>query len=82
MTMVMESGKTTITATKLKAQLLQVLDEVAGAGGPVVVTKFGKPVARLVPIDDEPPLRGSVEYLVDDDDLIKPIDVQWNANQA
>lgn len=79
MTMVMKPDETTITATKLKAHLLQVLDEVAGLGGPVVVTKFGKPIARLVPIEDDQPLRGSVEFLVSDDELIKPLDVEWDA---
>jgi prevent-host-death family protein len=39
----------TMSATQFKAECLGILDEV-GAGGEVVITKRGKPVARLVPI--------------------------------
>lgn len=78
MTMVMKL--TRITATKLKAQLLGVLDEVAASGRPVVVTKYGKPVARLLPIDEESPLTGSVTFLVPEEELIGPIDVAWEAD--
>lgn len=76
--MVMKQSK--ITASKLKAQLLGVLDEVSASGRPVVVTKFGKPVARLVPVDEKSPLAGSVTFLVSEDELIRPIDADWDAD--
>lgn len=75
-------NETSITATKLKAELLRVLDEVSAGGAPVVVTKFGKPVARLVPVEDGAPLEGSVKFLVSDDDLIRPIDVEWDVERG
>jgi len=41
----------TIPAGQFKAKCLQIMDEVASAREPVLITKRGKPVARLVPID-------------------------------
>ncbi len=77
MTMVMQAR--TITATKLKAQLLGALDDVAATGQPYVVTKHGKPVAKIVPADPGGELRGSVTYLVSDEELIAPLDEPWDA---
>lgn len=56
----------TIPATRFKAQCLKLLDEVADTGETIVVTKRGKPVARLEPIEEPRSLVGSVTYLVDD----------------
>lgn len=44
----------TIAAGEFKAKCLHLLDEVAAQRAPLVITKRGKPVAKLVPIDDEP----------------------------
>lgn len=40
----------TIAAGKFKDVCLQTLDEVAASRRPIVITKRGRPVARLVPI--------------------------------
>ena len=49
----------TVGASDFKARCLKILDEVAETGRPVTVTKHGKPVARLVPIEAErTPLKG------------------------
>jgi len=40
-------------AGKFKAQCLAVMDQVLRSGDPVVITKHGKPVAKLVPAQDE-----------------------------
>jgi len=40
----------TIAAGKFKDVCLQTLDEVAASRRPVVITKRGRPVAKLVPI--------------------------------
>lgn len=40
----------TIAAGKFKDVCLQTLDEVASSRTPVVITKRGRPVAKLVPI--------------------------------
>ena len=68
-----------ITASAFKATCLGVLDDVARTGEDVVVTKHGRPVAKLVPIGPAPDLRGSVTYLVDDEALVAPLDEEWDA---
>ena len=40
-------GTRTMKASEFKAKRLQFMDEVADGGGEVVITKRGKPVAKL-----------------------------------
>jgi len=54
----------TIPAGRFKAQCLKLLDEVAETGAEITVTKRGRPVARVVPVEPAPSLKGSVVYLV------------------
>ena len=69
----------TIPAGRFKAQCLRLLDEVAETGETIVVTKRGKPVAKVEAVEEPPSLKGSVIYLVSDEELIAPIDEVWNA---
>jgi prevent-host-death family protein len=39
-----------ITAEKFKAHCLAVMDQVNATGEPVLITKRGRPVAKLVPV--------------------------------
>lgn len=73
----------TIAASTFKAHCLRILDEVERTGVPVTVTKRGRPVARLTPLSTIEPrsLRGSVTFN-DDDDLLAPLDVDWDAERA
>lgn len=50
----------TIPAGQFKAKCLQIMDEVASGREPVLITKRGKPVARLVPMD---PVRSILGYM-------------------
>jgi prevent-host-death family protein len=59
-----------IPASEFKAKCLALLDEVAEKGQPLVVTKRGKPVARVLPVEEPRSLLGTVEFLVDDDELV------------
>lgn len=43
-----------INAAEFKAKCLKLIDEVAATHQPLVITKRGKPVARIVPVEDEP----------------------------
>ena len=43
----------TIPAGTFKARCLAIMDEVAAKREPVVITKRGKPVAKLVPVEKE-----------------------------
>jgi prevent-host-death family protein len=49
--MVRSSAMKTMTASKFKATCLAVMDEVEAKREPVLVTKNGKPVAKLVPVE-------------------------------
>jgi prevent-host-death family protein len=69
----------TIPAGQFKARCLKLLDEVAETGETIVVTKRGRPVAKVEPVEDPPSLEGSVTFLVSDEELIAPIDEVWNA---
>lgn len=67
----------TISATQFKARCLSLLDEVAESGQEIVVTKRGRPVARLVPLAPAESLKGSVTYLVSDEEFIAPLYEDW-----
>ncbi len=43
------SAEATLAISRFKATCLAVLEEVQRTGRPVTVTRFGKPVARVVP---------------------------------
>ena len=71
----------TVKASEFKAKCLKIMDEVAATGEPVVITKYGVPVAQLIPAVQKPKtlfgaLKGSILYM---GDVISPIDVEWNA---
>lgn len=68
----------TVAAGQFKARCLALLDEVAATHQEIVVTKRGRPVARVVPIEGSTPpsLVGSV---IAQGDLLAPIDVPWDA---
>jgi prevent-host-death family protein len=41
-----------IAAAEFKARCLAVMNEVSQSGRPIVITKHGKPVVKVVPADD------------------------------
>jgi len=71
-----------IGAGDFKAKCLKLLDEVAETRQPLIITKHGKPVAKLVPMpvrkDPFGALAGSITY---EGDIVAPIDVTWEADQ-
>jgi prevent-host-death family protein len=69
----------TVPASKFKAQCLAMLDEVAATGEEIVVTKRGRAVARVVSAETPSSLRGSVSFNVSDEELIEPLDIDWDA---
>jgi prevent-host-death family protein len=74
----------TIAAGKFKATCLGLLDEVQRERKEIVITKRGKPVARIVPVEAEKipnlfgRMKGSVEIL---GDIISPIGEIWDAER-
>lgn len=72
----------TVSAGNFKTHCLSLINEVVQSNASVIVTKYGKPVAKLVPFDtdkdiNDKPLRGSVTFL---GDVISPIDEEWEAD--
>ena len=77
----MATGVRTIKASEFKAKCLKLMDEVAESGEEIVITKNGRPTARLVSYREKPKTlfgidRGKLEIL---GDVISPIDVEWEA---
>ena len=64
-----------ISAVKFKATCLKLIDRVAETGEPVIITKRGKVLARLVPDSDLPrgfgKGRGSLEIVCSDEELFR-----------
>lgn len=64
-----------MAAGVFKSKCLKVMDEVQAKREPVIITKRGKPVAKLVPVDAEPKeifgfLAGKIEIV---GDIVSPI---------
>jgi prevent-host-death family protein len=68
-----------LTASRFKARCLALLDEVAETGESLVVTKRGRPVARVAPVQAPASLRGSVTFKVSDQELVAPLPERWDA---
>jgi len=68
----------TVPAGAFKAKCLALLDEVAETGRPIVVTKRGRPVARVIAAAPEAirSLKGSVRR---ERDLVRPTGEVWRA---
>lgn len=68
-----------IAAGEFKAKCLGLIDQVNATGQEVIITKRGKPVAKLIPFHDGNAgsmigrLEGVLRINGDPDDLVKPI---------
>ncbi len=72
----------TITASEFKAKCLHLMDEVNRTGEEITITKNGKPVSVLKPYSALPKTlfglhKGKVQSK---DDLISPVDMDWDAD--
>ena len=54
----------TMAAGEFKAQCLKVMEKVRSTREPVVITKRGTPIAKLVPADEAPEFLGRLEGVV------------------
>lgn len=74
-------GLRQMAAGEFKAKCLAIMDEVNETGKPIVVTKRGEPVIKVVPIRDGKKSKDSIfgrlvgvmKIVGDPDDLIKPV---------
>jgi len=72
-----------IAAAQFKSQCLALMDEVAHKRTEIVITKRGRPVAKLVPVDEGTNvlfggMRGTGRVT---GDIVSPIAVRWNAQR-
>ncbi len=74
-----------IPAGEFKAKCLKLMDQVRESGREIVITKRGKPVAKLVPVVEKkiPPLSGSMAGTVKIlGDIIGPFHEEWEINDG
>jgi prevent-host-death family protein len=72
-----------VPAGKFKERCLALLDQVSETGIPIVVTKRGRPVARVVPIEAPAvPIAGSVRVLTTDEEELFSTGATWEAEHA
>lgn len=74
--------KQIVQAGVFKAQCLKMMDQVQHTHQPLLITKRGKPIVKVVPIGDEEliffgKLKGTASVT---GDLLKPIDEVWDAD--
>jgi len=70
-----------LQAGKFKAKCLQLMDEVKEKHISITITKHGKPIAKLVPIEEGAEdffgcLKGTLTI---QGDIVAPIDATWEA---
>lgn len=75
-------GVRTVKASEFKATCLKLMDEVAENGEEIVITKNGRPTARLVAYREKPRTlygidRGKLEIV---GDVVSPLDTYWEAD--
>ena len=74
-----------ISAGEFKAKCLKLMDQVSQYHQIIVITKFGKPVAKLVPIDKTHSHKSVIGFLKNSvrikGDIIAPAGEKWNADE-
>ncbi len=73
------SGSRTMKASEFKARCLKLMDEVSEGGGEIIITKRGKPVAKLLPCEAKPEPwfgrnRDRIRIL---GDIVSPMPEEW-----
>ena len=74
-----------ITAGKFKAQCLKIMDEVHKHHREVIITKYGKPVAKLIGVtaQTQEPLFGFLkDSVIIKGDIISSVEEQWDVQNS
>jgi prevent-host-death family protein len=85
MSMVIKGVGRAIPAGQFKARCLALIDQVNQTHQVITITKRGKPVARLVPLEEEKPrnLYGSFAgHVVEEGDIVSPTGEEWGAERG
>ena len=72
-----------IQAGKFKAKCLKLMDKVQRTKRKIIITKRNKPIAQLVPIEEDSKslfgrMKGTIHIL---GDILAPINEGWDANR-
>ncbi len=78
--MTMKRTDRVVPAGEFKAKCLSLFDDVEEKNRSFIVTKRGRPVARVVPISTGQ-ASSLVGSLLDEGDLLAPVDVDWDASR-
>jgi len=72
-----------IAAGEFKAKCLQLMDQVNETHVPIVITKHGVPIAKLVPIEEKSISLFGLQKnsVVIQGDIVSPLDESWDANE-
>lgn len=73
-----------ISAGEFKSKCLKIMDDVNSYHEEVIITKHGKPVAKLIPYSKKPSksLFGYMkDTVITNADITKPVDETWTADQ-
>jgi prevent-host-death family protein len=79
-----DNAMKTMAVSQFKAHALRTLGEVSTSRESVLITKRGKPLARVVPIDDAQRGRPGrlADAFVDEHDIVSPLGAEaWEANR-
>ena len=72
-------------AGQFKAQCLMLMDRVKKYGQTVTITKHGKPVAKLVPVQDDAPVESPFGVMAGTGnvvgDIVSSMDEKWDADE-
>ena len=73
------TGVRTMKASEFKAKCLKLMDEVAESGEEIVITKYGKPVSKLIPYKQRPKSflgagKGRMKII---GDIVSPMPAEW-----
>ena len=89
----MDATQQTMAAGEFKQKCLALIDQVAATGAPIIISKYGKPVARLMPLETaeeaEQRILAALRYgeggmLVDEDTFLAPTSeiAGWSSDTA
>jgi prevent-host-death family protein len=70
-----------LSAAEFKAKCLKLMDTVQQNRTEIIITKRGKPIAKLIPFTEEPPavfgfMADTVTIL---GDVVSPLEMMWQA---
>lgn len=80
----MTSKLTELSATEFKATCLKVMEDVRRSRKPVIVSKRGKPIVKIVPVDEQrrSPLFGYMKGTMNIvGDIVSPDPEAWDSER-